>query len=292
MDTIEGMKAFIAVAEAHSFTDGARRCGLSTKLASKYVKQLEERLGAQLFNRTTRSVSMTDTGRAYFSRCASLIEQFDETEALVRQRHMELAGPIRITAPTGFGSEQLVEALHPFQVEHPKVTIDLFLTDQRVAVVEEGIDLALRFGTLDDLTLIARKLIDMRIVVFASPEYLEKHGAPTHPDALTTHNCLFGRASVDPGLWTFQIDGKAHSVRVNGDFNVNSPRAISHMAVCGHGIGRGPIYASEPLLKQGRLKLLFEDMEASEFGLYAVYAPSRHLTARVRALIDHLAKAL
>jgi DNA-binding transcriptional LysR family regulator len=292
MDTIEGMRAFIAVAETQSFTAGARKIGVSTKLASKYVKQLEERLSAQLFNRTTRSVALTDTGRAYFARSASLIEQFDETEALIHERHAELAGPIRITAPTGYGGEQLIDALCPFQAAHPNVVIDLHLTDKRVAMVEEGFDLALRFGTLDDLTLITRKLLSMRIVVFASADYLAQNGRPHHPKTLFTHNCLTGRASLEPGLWAFKIDGKPASVRVRGDIQVDTPRAIARLAACGRGIGRAPLYAVQPYVDAGTLELLLEDMEASEFGLYAVYPPSRHLTARIRALIDHLAATL
>ena len=292
MDTVDGMRAFAAVATQGSFTAGARRIGISTKLASKYVRQLEERLGAQLFNRTTRNVSLTETGRAYFERCTPLLDQFDELEDLVQERQSELAGNIRITAPTGFGSKQLVDALQPFQKAHPKVEIDLHLSDQYVSVVEEGFDLAIRFGGLKDSSLVARKLADMRVVVCASQDYLAEYGEPRFPADLADHNCLLMTSSNDPVQWEFKIGGALRTVSVTGTFRANSPRAVAHMAAGGLGIGLVPIYIAAPFLEQGSLKLLFEAEEAKVLGLYAVYPPNRHLTARIRAVIDHLAKIL
>lgn len=289
MDTVECMRTFVAVAAQESFTGGARQLGISTKLASKYVARLEERLGVQLFNRTTRSVSLTDTGRAYWQRCVPLLDQLDEMEGVVQARHSELAGPIRITAPTGFGSRELVQATGAFQLAHPKVRIEMRLSDQHVAIIDEGFDLAVRFGALQDSTLVARKLKDMRIVVVASPDYLKQHGEPSHPQSLSTHNCLMQLTSAEPNNWKFRIDGELISVRVDGSFSANSPRSVVHMAAGGLGIGRCPHYAAVPFLQSGALKLLFEVQEPDRSTLYAVYPPSRHLTARIRALIDHLA---
>ncbi|MEP3274962.1 MAG: LysR family transcriptional regulator [Stappiaceae bacterium] len=289
MDTVDCMRAFAAVASHDSFTAGARQLGISTRLASKYVRQLEERLDAQLFNRTTRSVTLTDTGRAYLERCVPLLDQLDEMEGLVQARQSDLAGPIRITAPTGFGSRELVRALEPFQIAHPKVSIQLHLSDQHVSIVEEGIDLAVRFGALKDSSLIARKLMDMSVVVIASPAYLAKHGTPSHPAALSTHNCLLPLFSPDPHAWKFKIGDKDQTVRVDGTFQANSPRAIAYMAAGSLGVGRCPHYTARPFLEDGSLKVLFEEEESSQSTLYAVYPPNRHLTARIRTLIDHLA---
>lgn len=289
MDTLEGMRVFVAVADQHSFTAGAKRLGISTKLASKYVRQLEERLGAQLFNRTTRSVTLTDTGRAYRERCIPLLDQLDEMESVVQARQRELAGSIRITAPTGFGSRELVQAILPFQQAHPKVSIQLQLSDQHVAIIDEGIDLAIRFGVLKDSSLVARKLMDMRLVVIASPAYLAKHGKPKHPNALATHNCFQQLTSADPSQWRFKVNGDEVSLRINGSFTANSPRAVAYMAAGGLGIGRCPYYTAEPFLESGDLEILFPEQEASKVTLYAVYPPNRHLTARIRALIEHLA---
>jgi DNA-binding transcriptional LysR family regulator len=292
MDTIDSMRIFVAVAGQKSFTAGAKQLGISTNLASKHVRQLEARLGAQLIHRTTRRVTLSDTGLAYFERCVFIIDQFDELEGLVQERQSELAGPIRITAPTGFGSRELVEAIRPFQIAHPKVSINLHLSDQHVDILDEGFDLAIRFGPLQNSTLIARKLLTMRLVVFASPEYINTHGEPLHPSDLLTHNCLLQSSSADPEHWAFTVAGTEQKYRVNGSFTANSPRAVAHMAVGGLGIGRCPLYTVEPFLKSGELVLLFDDKMVSVFNLYAVYPSARHLTARIRKLIDHLVTAL
>jgi DNA-binding transcriptional LysR family regulator len=282
------MQAFVAVATNGSFTTGAKQVDISTKLASKYVQQLEEKLGAQLFYRTTRSVTLTDTGKAYYERCTPLLDQFNELEGLVQQKQSDLAGPIRITAPTGFGSKELVEAVAEFQLLHPKVNIDLHLADHLVSVVEGGFDLAVRFGKLEDSTLIARKLRDMRIVIVASPEYLHKYGEPKHPSELTTHNCLLQMTTKEPAHWSFRLENEIKSYKMQGNFHANSPRAVVQMAIKGVGIGRAPLYTVNSYLKDGTLKILFEENEASATGLYAVYPPNKHLTARIRAFIDHL----
>lgn len=288
MDTIESMRIFVAVAGHKSFTAGAKQLGISTNLASKHVRQLESRLGAQLFHRTTRRVALSDTGLAYFDRCVLLLDQFDELEGLVQERQSELAGPIRITAPTGFGAAELVKAIQPFQMAHPKVSIMLDLSDRHVDILDGGFDLAIRFGPLQNSTLIARKLLTMRLAVFASPDYIRTHGEPLHPSALSTHNCLIQTSSADPEHWQFSIDGKAEKFRVSGSFIANSPYAVANMAAGGLGIGRCALYTVEPFLKSGELVLLFEDNMTSEFILYAVYPSARHLTARIRKLIDHL----
>ena len=291
MDTIQGMRTFAAVAAHASFTDGAQQVGISTKLASKYVAQLEERLNAQLFHRTTRSVTLTETGRAYLHRCTPLLVQFDELEGLVQQRQSELAGRIRITAPTGYGSAELVHLLRPFQLAHPKVVLDLHLSDHHVPLVEEGYDLAIRFGVLKDSNLVARKLMDMRIVCCAAPSYLDAHGTPACPEDLSKHNCLLQTTGGAPDNWGFKGPDGVRMVHVLGNFHANSPRAVAHMAADGLGIGRIPLYTARPFIETGALRLLFEEEEAKVLGLYAVYPSSRHLTARIRALIDHLVQA-
>jgi DNA-binding transcriptional LysR family regulator len=217
-----------------------------------------------------------------------LLDQFDELEGLVQLRQSELAGHIRITAPTAFGSRELVQAIEPFQTAHPKVTVELQLSDRRVAVVEDGFDFAIRFGTLDDSNLVARRLTNSRVVVFASPDYLEREGEPQHPDALETHNCLLVQPTSGSNHWNFKVKGKPVSYQVDGTFKANSPRAVAYMAAQGLGIGRCPLYLVEQFIQSGGVKVLFESMETDGFALYAIYPQSRHLTARIRALIDHL----
>ena len=292
MDTIETMRAFTAVAQEGSFTAAARRLGMSTKLASKYVQQLEARLETQLFNRTTRSVVLTDVGTAYLERCRPILEQVDELESLVKERQTSLAGPVRITAPTAFGSARLTQALIPFMLAHREVEIDLKLSDNRVALVEEGFDLAIRVGVLRDSTLIAKKLADMPMIICAAPAYLEKHGRPTNPKALATHDCLVDENQSDATVCRFHYARGDVAVKVGGTLRANSPGAIAQMAVGGLGIARSPHYVVEAALEHGRLEQLLPQYTTDEFVLYALYPPNRHLTARVRALIDHLAQHL
>jgi len=290
MDTVKCMRAFVSVAANGSFTAAAERLGLSTNLVSKYVRQLEDRLGTQLMVRTTRSLALTDNGRAYLQRCSPLLDQFDEMEREIHERQSELVGLIRITAPTGFGSRELVKILEPFQREHSKVSIQLHLADHNISMVDEGIDLAIRFGALDDSSLVARKLADMRRVVVASPNYLAEHGIPDHPNDLSAHNCLLQLASPDPRVWKFKMDGADLVVKIDGSFKANSPRAIAHMAARGLGIGRCPYYTAQPFIDRGFLETLFQKEEAEQSPLYAVYPPNRHLSSRLRALIDHLSE--
>jgi len=289
MDRLEAMRAFAAVAQENSFTAGGRRLSRSTKLVSKQVAQLEAAFGVQLFNRTTRSVALTDPGRALLSRCLPILDQVDEIEAVLQERQTRLAGPIRITAPTMFGSRHLPAALAGFLDAHDRVTVELRLSDHVVALVEEGFDLAIRIGTLRDSSLVARRLAAMPIVTCAAPRYLERHGRPSHPSALATHNCLVDDNRTDSGTWRFKSGPGEETVRVGGRFRANSPGAVAEMAIAGLGIGQCPEYVVREALADGRLVRLFADREPDQTGLFAVYPPNRHLTARVRGLIDHLA---
>ena len=291
MDTLDGMRTFAAVADAASFTRAAARLGISPKLASKYVGQLEARLGAQLLRRTTRSVALTEAGAAYLPRCRALLDQFDDLEGAVQARQSKLAGSIRLTAPTGFGATHLTRALGAFLAEHPEVSIELRLSDHHVNIVEEGFDLAIRFGPLEGATLIARKLLEMRLVCCVAPTYLARRGAPVVPADLARHDCLLQAASGATAHWPFFVDGARVEVAVSGRFRANSPLAGAHMAAGGLGLARMPLYTAEPFLADGRLVTVLERYEATRLVLHAVHPPERYLTARVRALIDHLADA-
>ena len=289
MDTITAMQAFAAVARHRSFTRGAKELGQSVKTISKYVQQLEARLGVQLLIRTTRKVTLTDMGAAYLDRCVPLLGQFDELEGVVQEKQAELAGLIRITAPTPFGIAKLVPALAIFQSNHPRVELDLQLADHRINLVEEGFDLAIRFGELEDSTLMARKLTEMPRVVCAAPDYLVSHGEPSHPTALSMHNCLLQQSLREVDQWQFQEDGKPMSVRVQGKFRANSPSAITRMAAEGLGVGRTTLFLAQPFIDRGQLKVLLEKYAERPLAVNAIYPQTKHLVARVRALIDHLA---
>ncbi|MEL6766582.1 MAG: LysR substrate-binding domain-containing protein [Pseudomonadota bacterium] len=290
MDRVETMRAFLAVADTGSFTRAGGKLGTSTKLVSKYVAALEARLGTQLFMRTTRSVRLTDAGTAYLARCRPLIEGFDELEDDVRERQTALAGTIRVTAPTGFGAMRLAAVLAGFAAQHPGVNIDLRLTNERVALVEEGIDLAVRIGVLEDSALVARRLAPMPVHLVASPAYLDAHGRPAHPSELQDHACLTIGRGVEPITWRLLRGGEEASVRVDPRFATDAPLALAAAAASGLGIARVVGYAAEDALAAGRLERLLTAWDAGDMGLYALYPPNRHLTRRLRALIDHLAE--
>ena len=288
MDTIEAMRAFAAVAQEGGFTAAGRRLGMSTKLVSKYVAALEAKYQAQFLNRTTRSVALTDVGTAYLARCLPLLEEFDELQDLVQDKRQAVRGPIRITAPTNFGSTVLVRALNPFLEAHPEIELDLHLSDTRVAVVEEGFDLAIRIGVPRDSTLVSRKLAPMPLITCASPAYLARRGRPDHPKALATHDCILDRNMSSQTTWRYTWDGEDLLIRVDGRIQANSPAAIGHMAIEGLGIANVPLYGIRAALEEGRLVSLFDGC-GMVFDVHALYPPNRHLTVRVRRLLDHLA---
>lgn len=289
MDTIDMMRAFSAVAMEGSFTRGAKRLGLTVQTTSKYVKLLEERLKVQLFDRTTRSVALNDTGKAYLDRCIAMIDQFDDMESTVKEKHQAPKGRIRMTAPTTIGENYLVPVLADFIKQHPDIHIELELTNRKVSLVEEGYDLGIRASKLEDSSLIARRLAPARIVVCASTEYLEKYGKPKHPENLNEHLCLVDTNFRHEHQWPFKIKGKDERVNISGPFQTNTPEAIRQMALEGVGIAMCAMYAVNQDIVAGRLHLLFEEYEAFDFSVYAIYPYQRHLSVRVRSLVEHLA---
>lgn len=288
MDTVAGMKTLIAVVDAGSFTGAAERLGMSTALASKYVGQLEKRLGVRLLHRTTRSLNLTEIGQVYVERCRNLLNDFDELEAAVQDRQSAPRGGLIITAPTTFGEMYLTPALARFMAGYPEITVELRLTDRFVGLAEEGVDLAIRIAELEDSSLIARHLAPARVVACAAPAYLERFGEPARPEDLTDHNCIVDTNFRISGGWPFLIDGKRITISVSGRFSVNSAQAARAMVVAGAGIGLVPTYAIGEDIKNGRIVPLLMSHEALDLSVYAVYLPNRHLTAKVRAFIDFM----
>ncbi len=289
MDTLASIRAVLAVAAEHSFTRGGQRLHLSTRRVSTLVQQLEQRTGMRLFNRTTRSVALTEAGRQMLPRLQRLVADFDEIESDLLAQRQRLAGTLRVTAPTGFGSLKLAPALQPFLAQHPEISIDLDLSDRRADLIDDGFDLAIRLGALPDSSLMARKLADLRIVLCASPAYLRQRGEPRHPEELPQFDCVPNRGLRDGHHWVFRSGDKRLSVRVDGRVRANTPQATAQLAATGLGIAQVPYYTAETLINEGRLHLLLPAFEPQGSGVFAVYPPDRHLPARVRALIDHLA---
>ncbi|WP_386176687.1 LysR substrate-binding domain-containing protein [Sulfitobacter sp. R86518] len=289
MDKIDRMRAFALVAQNASFTVAAQRMGRSARLVSKYVADLENALGVQLLNRTTRSVALTDAGATYLALCEPLLDGFDELEERVRNEQASLRGVIHISAPTGFGTSRLAPSLARFGAKHPNVELDLQFSDRRVSVVEEGIDLAIRIGPMRDSSLKIRQLGRMPMVVCAAPAYLERVGTPAHPRSLADHECILDSNMTEPTAWRFRINGKEEAMQVNGRFRMSAPAGSASIAAAGAAIARCPVYTVADALKLGELVELFTEYRVLPYVVAALFPQNRHLTTRVRTLIDHLA---
>lgn len=288
MDILICMRTYAAVVSTGSFTQAADRMGISRALTSKYVGRLEEHLGVRLLNRTTRKLNLTEVGRAYYQRCRQLIEDLDELEAAVRHQQASPQGQLRIAAPTTFGESYLTPLVADYLNQQPGVDIELVLADRFVDIVDEGFDLAVRIGSLDDSSLIARRLAPMKVSVCASPAYLKVAGIPLHPRDLAQHNCVIDTNIKDPEQWMFMERARPLRIRVRGRFRVNSAQAVREMLLTGAGIGLCPRYVIDEDLRKGRLALLLQDCQCTEYGVYAVYSHSRHLAAKVRTFVDFL----
>ena len=289
MDRFDEISAFAAVADARSFTQGARRLGVSSAQVSKLVARLENRLGARLLNRTTRDVSLTDTGRAYLERARVLLEDFEALETSVREE----GGPkglLKISAPMSFGASQLTPALLDFACAYPDVSLDVSSTDRMVNLVEEGFDVGVRIGRLSDSSLIARKLAAVRMVTCASPEYLQAHGAPLTPEDLASHTAIIDTNASDPTVWRFSSDNDSHDVRVHGRLSFAGADACVAAARRSLGVTRSPAFAAAQDLREGRLVPLLCAYEPEQIYVHAVYPHGKHLAAKVRAFVDFLAR--
>jgi len=289
MDRFDEINAFAAVADARSFTKAARRLGVSSAQVSKLVARLENRLGARLLNRTTRDVSLTDTGRAYLERARTLLEDFDALEGLVRDQDGP-RGLLKVSAPMSFGSSQLTPALLDFAVAYPEVALEVSQTDRIVNLVEEGFDVAVRIGQLPDSSLIARRLAPVRIVTLASPAYLQRAGTPLEPQDLAQHEAIIDTNMREPFVWTYGQGGDAHQVRVHGRLRFAGADACVAAARRGLGVASTPAFAAAPDLREGRLVPLLCAYEPQLIHIHAVYPHARHLAAKVRAFVDFLAE--
>ncbi|WP_394763235.1 LysR substrate-binding domain-containing protein [Phenylobacterium sp.] len=289
MDRFDEINAFAAVADARSFTQGARRLSVSSAQVSKLVARLENRLGARLLNRTTRDVSLTDTGRAYLERARTLLEDFEALEGSVRDQSGP-RGTLKISAPVSFGTNQLTPALLDFAAAYPEVSLDVSATDRMVNLVEEGFDVGVRIGVLADSSVIARKLAGVRVVTCASPDYLQAAGMPATPQDLAKHEAILDNNMHDPTVWQYGSPADPFEVRVHGRLRFGGADACVAAARRGLGITRTPAFAAVDDLRAGRLVPLMCAYESQLIHVHAVYPHARHLAAKVRAFVDFLAQ--
>ena len=283
---LDQMATFVEVVRAGSFTAAAKRLGMPKSTVSKRVAELEDRLGARLLQRTTRSVAPTPAGSVYYERCRRLVEELLEAERAVAESGGRLRGPIRVTAPWLLG-EALSPVMERFLAAHPQVSIELRLADERVDLVAGGFDLAIRAGALPDSTLVARRLGDVEHRICASPAYLEGRPPVQRPADLRAHDCLGFQAPVTQ--WTVERRGERVTVPVAGRYTVSSIALIRRAALAGLGVANLPQFVVEADLVAGRLVRLLPAWTADRGAVHLVYPSRRNLSARVAALVELLA---
>ena len=289
MDRLEEMRTFVKVVEIGSITGAAERLGIAKSAVSRRLADLEERLSVQLFRRTTRTLSLTDTGASFHERCLRILADVEEAELAVSQAHGTLRGRLRVAVPLSFGLRHLGPAIDAFLRDHPEVEFDLDLNDRQVDLLAEGFDLAVRIAELRDSTLIARRLAPVRMVVCASPDYLARHGTPGAAAALADHACLVYSNAPTPGLWEY-VDpaGRPGRVQVRARIQANNGDCLREAAEDGHGIVLGPSFILHQAIEGGRLLPILRDHRWPTLHAHAVYPRTRHLSQRVRAFVDVL----
>jgi DNA-binding transcriptional LysR family regulator len=290
MDLIGAMRTYRQVVDSASFTAAAQVLGLSKAAVSKQISDLEAHLGAALLHRTTRRLNVTEAGQLYFDRCQRLLDELDTAEAEMRNLQTEPSGRLRISAPGNFGEAVLGPIICELQKRYPKITLQIELSNRFVDLLEEGFDAALRIRTtLPDSSLIVRRLCAVDRVAVAAPSYLKKHGVPKHPRDLADHNCMIYTLSTAPYDWTFDTPSGPHTVRVNGTIQSNNSQLLVEPLRAGSGIALLPAFSVGADIQSGKLKRILDQFPVDRHELYVVYPHNRHLSPKVRVLVDLLA---
>ncbi len=277
---------FTRVVQAGSFTAAARALGMPKSSVSRKVTSLEDRIGARLLQRTTRKLGLTDAGRLYFERASRIVAEIEEADEAISRMQAAPRGLLRVTAPLSFGI--LGPIVAGFLRRHAEVQIDMVCTDRRVDLVDEGFDLAIRAGVLDDSTLVARPLGGIRRILVAAPGYLRKHGSPRAPADLVDHACVAFAAGAAPGVWELRRGDRAAEVRVRPRFSVNDLDLMVEAARSGIGIALIPEFVCTADLDAGRLRRVLADWCSSVTPVHAVYPTARHLSPKVVAFVEAL----
>lgn len=290
MENWNDIAIFVRVVEAGSFTAAAEKLGLSQSAASKSVTRLEERLGARLLNRSTRRISLTETGSALHARGLAALKEMQEAELEVARLQTEPRGVLRVSAPMSFGVLHLAPLLPEFLRRYPALTVDIEMDDRLVDLVEEGYDLAIRIKALDDSALVAKRLAPSRNVICAAPDYLALHGEPQTPHDLRDHRCLIYTYGVNPLEWQFRDSANMKiSVTITGPLHCNSGLVLREVALAGMGILLTPTFYVGDVIRSGRLRpILTGYTQFPKANVYAIYPERRHLSPKVRAFVDFL----
>jgi DNA-binding transcriptional LysR family regulator len=282
MDRIDAMAAFVAVADLEGFAPAARKLGLSPSNVTRLIAALEDRLGARLLQRTTRSVTLTDVGARYLERARRILADVEEAEISAQAERTQPSGRLVVSAPIGFGRIHVSPVMSAYLQRYPAVTGELRLSDRMINLVEDGVDLAVRIGHLADSSLVARNVGDMRRLVVASPDYLERRGEPNNPADVLSHDTIqFGTSD-----WDFALDGREVRVPCTPRFITNSADAALLHAEQGGGLTRVLAYQAADAIEAGRLTIMLEKFEQAPLPIHIVYPTSRLLSAKVRTFVD------
>ncbi|MDP8985736.1 MAG: LysR family transcriptional regulator [Pseudomonadota bacterium] len=286
MNKFMALLVFCKVVEHGGFTAAARNLRMSVSAVTKTMARLEDELGTQLFNRTTRRLRTTDYGQQFYERCVSILGDLEDAEAALREGSLSYSGRLRVVVPFSFGRITLVPELQRFFSRYPDIGVELNFSDAPVDLIAEGYDVAVRTGEIKDSRLVSRVLTRGAQVTFAAPAYLETHGIPQTPAALREHNCITGRFGAD---WSFRgLDHAPLAVHVKGNCVVNSGDALREAAVAGIGIAQGTWWLVRKDLERGVLRAILGDYAAAGMPISLLYPAQRHLPAKVRVFIDFL----
>lgn len=289
MDRLQTLAEFLAVVEEGSYTAAARKLGTSKSQISKHVQALEAHLGARLFHRTTRRLSLTEPGSQFAERARQILDALEHAEREAGDLYARPRGRLRLNVPMSFGRLHLGQAMPEFLRRYSDLKVDVSLNDRYVDLVEDGFDAAIRIGELADSSLIARRIAVCERWVCGAPDYLARHGRPTHPDALKDHRCLLYAYSHQHGEWEFQgPDGQRTSIPVEGDLRANNGEFLVEAASNGAGLILTPDFIAADAVRSGRLRRLLPEWELLPLNIYVVYPYTREVSAKVRAFVDFL----
>jgi DNA-binding transcriptional LysR family regulator len=289
MDRAGEMTAFVRAVETGGFSAAARDLGLTPSALSKLVTRLEDRLGARLLQRTTRRLQLTAEGEAFYARARPILAAMAEAEAEVTEAGASARGLLRLHCGSAFGMHQLAPAIPRFQERHAAVELDITISDQPLGAMEEGIDLAIRIGPLDESSMVARRICNLERVICAAPAYLQRHGTPRTPDDLQRHNCLWITSLPALRRWPFDTDDGIRVVHVGGNVVANNAETVLQLAVAGVGITRLTDVVVSEAIRGGALVPILTDWHHVEpVPLFATYPSGRNLSPKVRAMVDFL----
>lgn len=283
---------YLAVVEGGSFAAAAAKLDISRAMASKQIQRLEEHLGTRLLNRTTRRLSLTESGREFYERSTQIMGDVDEAQQIAGQMTRKPQGVLRVTIPLTYGQHRLAAIIGAYTQAYPQVQLDISLSDRKVDLIEDGLDLAIRIGAMPPSDLVARKIGRVRSIVCAAPAYLARYGAPQTPADLARHACLGYTLTGSGADWRLEGPDGPAIVPISGPIRADNGDILRLAALAGAGIVFQPRFIVDDDIEAGRLVRVLSDWESAEFGIYAVYPSRKHLSAKVRTFVDFLAAAL